>query len=192
MTLAIVLVIAYLLGSIPTSYIVVHYVTGRDIRTLGNGNPGMMNVLDNVGVRAALAVAGGDIGKGMAAVTVAYTFGLDDVGAIGAALVAVAGHDFSIFMRLHGGNGTATAVGGLLALVPLAAFPATGVALLIAYLGVSRRISGIVGLLLVPTLTYWLGLPLTLLAGVMILLTVTALKVIRFEGFSAARIRPPR
>lgn len=192
MTLAIVLVIAYLLGSIPSSYIVVHYRTGRDIRTLGNGNPGMMNVLDNVGLKAALAVAGGDIGKGMAAVTLAYAFGLDHAGAIGAALVAVAGHDFSIFMRLHGGNGMATAIGGLLALVPLAAFPAAGIALLIAYFGVSRRIAGIVGLLLVPTLTYWLGLPLPLLAGVVLLLTVTALKVIRFEGFTPARIRPPR
>lgn len=192
MTLAIVLVIAYLLGSIPTSYIVVHYLTGRDIRTIGNRNPGVMNVLDNVGVRAAVAVAGGDIGKGMAAVTVAYAFGLDDVGAIGAALVAVAGHDFSIFMRLHGGNGMATSVGGLFALVPLAAFPAAGFALLIAYFGLSRRISGIVGLLLVPTLTYGLGLSETLLAGVLLLLTVTALKVIRFEGFSPARIRPPR
>ncbi len=192
MTLAIVLVMAYLLGSIPTSYIVVHYVTGRDVRTIGNRNPGVMNVLDNVGVKAALAVAGGDIGKGMAAVALAYAFGLDDAGAIGAALVAVGGHDFSIFMRLHGGNGMATSVGGLFALVPFAAFPAAGIALVIAYFGLSRRISGIVGLLLVPTLTYWLGLPLTLLAGVVILLTVTALKVIRFEGFSPARIRPPR
>lgn len=192
MTLAIVLVMAYLLGSIPTSYIVVHYVTGRDIRTIGNRNPGVMNVLDNVGTWAALAVAAGDIGKGMGAVTLAFALGLDDVGAIGAALVVVAGHDFSIFMRLHGGNGMAAAVGGLFALVPLAAFPATGVALLIAYAGVSRRIAGIVGLLLVPTLTYWLGLPETLLAGVLLLLTMTALKVIRFEGFSPARIRPPR
>lgn len=192
MTLAIVLVIAYLLGSIPISYIVVHYVTGRDIRTIGNGNPGTMNVLDNVGMRAATAVALGDIGKGMAAVAVAYSFGLDDASAIGAALVAVAGHDFSIFMRFHGGNGTAAAVGGLLALVPLAAFPAVGVALVIAYAGLSRRIAGIVGLLLVPTFTYWLGLSAVLLVGVVLLLTMTALKVIRFEGFSRARIHPPR
>ena len=53
MTFAAVLVVAYLLGSIPTSYIVVYRLTGRDIRSMGSGNPGTMNVLDTVGWGAA-------------------------------------------------------------------------------------------------------------------------------------------
>ena len=57
MTLAVVLVVAYLLGSIPTSYIVVYLLTGRDVRGIGNGNPGTMNVWDNVGLAPALIVA---------------------------------------------------------------------------------------------------------------------------------------
>ena len=60
MTIAIVLIIAYLLGALPTSYIVVNRLTGRDIRTLGDGNPGMMNVWDSVGLLAALIVGVGD------------------------------------------------------------------------------------------------------------------------------------
>src|SRR5262249_54003398 len=95
---------AYLLGSIPTSYIVVHLLTGRDVRTIGNGNPGAMNVWDNVGLRPAFLVAIGDIAKGAAAVGFAYAMGLHDFGAVCAALMAVAGHDYSLFLRFRGGN----------------------------------------------------------------------------------------
>ena len=51
MTLAGILLAAYLIGSFPTSYIVVYRLTGRDIRTMGSGNPGAMNVWDSVGFR---------------------------------------------------------------------------------------------------------------------------------------------
>lgn len=192
MTVAIILLTAYLIGSIPTSYLVVYGMTGRDIRSLGNGNPGTMNVWDSVGLRAALIVAIGDVGKGMAAVGIAYIAGLDEMSVIFAALCAVAGHDFSIFLRLHGGNGTAAAVGGLIALVPQAAIPSAVTALALYPVIGSRRISGVVGLLMVPILTYWQGMSTLKLVGVLLLLTVTALKVIRFEGFSPARSRPPR
>ena len=189
MTIALVLLTAYLLGSIPTSYIVVFAATGRDIRSLGNRNPGTMNVWDSVGLPAALVVAIGDIGKGMAAVGVAHVVGVSEGVAIGAALCAVAGHDFSIFLRLHGGNGTAAAVGGMIALVPQAALPAVGTAMVLFPVVRSRRIAGLVGMLMVPALTYWQGQPEIRLIGVLLLLTVTALKIFRFEGFSPARSR---
>ena len=191
MTVALVLLTAYFVGSIPTSYLVVYRLTGRDIRTLGNGNPGTMNVWDSVGLRAAAIVAIGDIGKGMAAVGIAYVAGLGDVLAIVAALVAVAGHDFSIFLRLRGGNGTAAAVGGIIALVPQVALPSVAAALAIFPIVRSRRIAGLLGMLLIPVLTYSQGYPQIKLIGVLLLLTVTALKVLRFEGFAPARSRPP-
>jgi len=190
-TVALVLLTAYFVGSIPTSYLVVYRLTGRDIRTLGNGNPGTMNVWDSVGLRAAAIVAIGDIGKGMAAVGIAYVAGLGDVLAIVAALVAVAGHDFSIFLRLRGGNGTAAAVGGIIALVPQVALPSVAAALAIFPIVRSRRIAGLLGMLLIPVLTYSQGYPQIKLIGVLLLLTVTALKVLRFEGFAPARSRPP-
>ena len=128
MTITIALAVAYLLGSIPTSYIVVYLMTGRDVRTIGNGNPGMMNVWDNVGLRPAVMVGLGDIGKGMAAVGVAYWLGFGDTVAVMGAVMAVFGHDFSVFLRFRGGNGTAAAVGGLFALVPAASLPAAAAA----------------------------------------------------------------
>lgn len=192
MTTAMVLAVAYLLGSIPTSYIVIHLVTGRDIRTIGNGNPGMMNVWDNVGFKPALVVGLGDIGKGMAAVGFAYWMGLGDVGAILAGLVAVAGHDYSVFLRFHGGNGTAAAVGALIALAPEATMPAILVAIALFVLIRSKRFAGLVAMLLLPIIAYTIGLPLIKIAGIVLLLTAIAVKIVRFEGFTPVRTRPPR
>jgi len=188
-TLAIVLVLAYVVGSFPTSYIVVHRITGRDIRDMGDGNPGMMNVWDSVGFRAALVVGLGDIGKGMAAVGIAHLMGVELAGAVLAALVAVLGHDYSIFLRLHGGNGMATSVGGIVALAPIAALPAVLIAIALWLLVGSRRAGGMLGLMVVPALAYLLNVDATAIAGVILLETVAALKIIKFEGFSPARSR---
>lgn len=189
MTLAIVLVVSYVIGSVPTSYIVAHRLTGRDIRQMGDGNPGMMNVWDSVGFWAALVVGLGDAAKGMAAVGIAYLMGVETAGAVVAGLVAVLGHDYSIFLRLHGGNGMATSAGSMLALVPLAAGPAVAIAVALWLLLGSRRLGGMVGLMIVPGLAYVLDMEPAAIAGVILLESVSALKVIRFEGFSTARSR---
>ena len=192
MTFAAVLVAAYLLGAIPTSYIVVYGFTGRDVRSMGSGNPGTMNVLDTVGVLPALLVGGGDILKGMAAVGIAYAAGLGDLEAVAAAAVAVIGHDYSVFLRLHGGNGTAAAVGGFAALLPLETAIAVAAATVALVLLRSRRIGGLIGLTLVPTLAFWFDAPDTKLLGVFVLLAVMAFRILRFEGLSPARVRSDR
>lgn len=186
------LAIAYLLGAIPTSYLVVYLVTGRDVRTIGNGNPGMMNVWDNVGLKPALIVALGDVGKGMAAVSFAYWMGLGDGVAIAAAFAAVLGHDYSVFLRFDGGNGTAATVGALIALVPAATLPAVAVSAVVVAIVRSKRIAGIVGLTLVPVLAYYQDYRPLIVFGIVALLLVVALKIVRFEGFTPARTRPPR
>ncbi len=192
MTIAMAFAIAYLLGSIPTSYIVVYLLTGRDVRSIGNGNPGTMNVWENVGALPAMLVAVGDIGKGMAAVSAAYLLGLGDTQAVLAALLAVAGHDFSIFLWFRGGNGTAAAIGGLFALVPAATLPAAALAFGLYKVSGSKRFSGAVALLMVPITAYVVSYSGVKIIGVLLLLTVTALKIIRFEGFTPERSRPPR
>lgn len=192
MTLPIALAVAYLLGAIPTSYIVVYLTTGRDVRTVGTGNPGTMNVWDNVGWLPAVIVGLGDVGKGMAAVGVAYWLGFGDVVAIACGLLAVLGHDYSIFLHFHGGNGTAAAVGALIAFVPEATLPAAGVALVVTVVMHSKRLGGVIGLLLIPALAAWQDYSDTHVLGVLLLLTVVALKIIRFEGFTPARTRRRR
>jgi glycerol-3-phosphate acyltransferase PlsY len=187
LTLAAVLVVAYLLGSIPTSYIVVYRQTGRDIRTMGTGNPGTMNVLDTLGWRTALLVAVGDISKGAAAVGLAYAVGLSDREAVLAALCAVIGHDWSIFLRFDGGNGTAAVIGGMLALMPLPTVLAATVSIGIGYFVSSRRIAGLAGIVLVPAFGFAFGQADIKLLGVVLLMAFTVLKIIRFEGFSPER-----
>lgn len=187
MTLALVLCAAYLLGAIPTSYVVVHLTTGRDIRAIGTGIPGTMNVLDHVGVWPAIAVGIADIAKGAAAVGLAYRTGQTDSVAIAAGLLAVAGHDWSIFLRFDGGNGMAAAVGAIAALAPAPLFfgvlVATGTWIVVR----SRRIAGLVGLAATPVFAHWLHTPETRLLGVVLLITLAVLKILRSEGFSPAR-----
>lgn len=192
MTLAMVLATAYLLGSIPTSYIIVHRLTGRDIRTIGNGNPGAMNVWDNVGGRPALAVAMGDIAKGMAAVGFAYWMGMSDGSAILAALVAIAGHDYSVFLRFDGGNGTAAAIGGLIALVPAAALSAAAIAIIVFAVVRSKRFAGLVSMASLPVIIYYFSYDERLLIGCVVIMLVVSLKIVRFEGLTPVRSRPPR
>ena len=108
MTITMILATAYLLGSIPAAYIVAFIWTGgRDIHHIGDGNPGVMNVWDNLGFTPALITAAGDIGKGTAAVGLAYWVSDSHTLAIFAGLTAVVGHDYSVFLRFKGGNGTA-------------------------------------------------------------------------------------
>ena len=161
------------------------YVVGN----FGNGNPGMMNVLDNIGVRPAIWVGILDIGKGALAVFIAKIFGLGVSTEIIAALIAVIGHDYSIFLRLRGGNGMATAVGGICALAINAAIPALVMAALLSIITGSRRLGGIIGLILVPGIAYILSMPDTIIVGIVLLETIAAVKIIKFEGFSPSHSR---
>ena len=125
MQTALVVVISYLLGSIPTSDIAAR-LRGVNLRTVGSGNPGFTNVLRTLGPRAATPVLIVDVAKGVAAVLlVAGTLGAgSSLGQTGISLVAgvaaVAGHIWPIFARFRGGKGVATACGVFAAMAPLA------------------------------------------------------------------------
>jgi len=189
MELIILMLLAYIIGSFPSSTLVSYKWTGENIRNLGNGNPGMMNVLDSVGVRPAIWVGTLDIGKGALVVLIAKIFGLGISTEIIAALIAVIGHDYSIFLRLRGGNGMATAVGGICALAVTAAIPAFIVAAALSVITGSRRLGGIIGLILVPGIAYTLGMSDTIVVGTVLLETIAAVKIIKFEGFSPSHSR---
>ena len=128
-----VIFLGYLLGSIPFGHLVSKYRAKKDIRQFGSGKTGATNVLRTAGKKAAALVVVGDVMKGVLAVILAgVLFGNDllVVGEFGigtllaqvlAALAAVAGHNWSIFLKFKGGRGVATFFGGLIALCPPAA-----------------------------------------------------------------------
>jgi len=188
-TLALVVVAAYLLGSVPTSYIVVHRLTGRDIRTMGTGNPGTMNVLDSVGFKAAFLAGAGDVAKGMAAVGLAYEAGLDDLGVVLTAFAAVIGHDYSVFLRLDGGHGSATVIGSLLMLMPLQAGVAGSTGFALALVIRNRRVGGLLSMGLLPALAVATDEPATRLYGAIGLLTFILVQIVRDEGISLSPVR---
>lgn len=115
-----VLVVAFLLGSLPWSlWIARRYEI--DIREHGSGNLGATNVYRVLGWRLGILVLALDIAKGTAAVALARATGLGGAMVTAAALAAVAGHMFTPFAGFRGGKGVATGMGVFLALAPVAA-----------------------------------------------------------------------
>jgi len=113
--------IAYLLGSIPFGYLFVKYVftEGEDVRAVGSGGIGATNVARRAGIKAGLITYTLDVAKGVAAVMLMRLVAHDDYFWIGAAAVAaIVGHIFPVFLRFRGGKGVATGVGVYLALAP--------------------------------------------------------------------------
>jgi glycerol-3-phosphate acyltransferase PlsY len=122
---AAVVIGSYLIGSIPSG-LVMSKLRGIDIRDYGSGNIGSTNVLRTMGAAAAAVVLIADVLKGVIAVVLArYIIG-SPMSEMAAGLAAVAGHDWSLFLKFRGGRGVATSLGGLLPMVMPA--PLTGVA----------------------------------------------------------------
>ncbi len=112
---------AYLVGSVPFSFLVVRALRGIDVRSVGSGNPGATNAMRAVGALPALAVLALDFGKGLAPVAVGSWLGASPAVLAAAGVAAVAGHVFPLFLGFSGGKGVATAAGALAMLAPLAA-----------------------------------------------------------------------
>ncbi len=113
-TVAIAIVLAYLLGSVPFGYLFSVAAGAGDVRKIGSGSTGATNVLRTGKIWAAVATLICDAAKGAAAVLAARRFGGDEL-AFFAALAALIGHLYPVWLRFKGGKGVATAGGILLA-----------------------------------------------------------------------------
>ncbi len=168
-----VIIIGYLLGSIPSGALISKRMAKVDVREYGSGKTGTTNVLRVAGKKAAALVIVLDLLKGALAVVFAGLivgrnylivgdFGLGLMAAqVLAALAAMAGHNWSVFLKFRGGRGVATFFGGLAALCPVVAL--FGGEVFIIGAGLTRfaslgSIAGVVG-------TYTILVPLTVLNG---------------------------
>ncbi|HHY59155.1 MAG TPA: glycerol-3-phosphate acyltransferase, partial [Clostridia bacterium] len=97
-------VIGYLVGSIPIGFLVVRQLYRIDIRRYGSGNIGFTNVFRTAGLAPGLVVLAGDILKGVLAVLLGRWLGGETAGMLGG-LAAIAGHNWSLFLRFSGGRG---------------------------------------------------------------------------------------
>ena len=116
--IALAIIIAYLLGSIPSAYIIGRMRKGTDIRETGTRNMGAMNVFYTVGFWWGLLVLITDVGKGAAAMGIAMALGVSELVQFIVGATAVLGHAFPVFLRFRGGKGGATCIGVLSVLMP--------------------------------------------------------------------------
>jgi len=116
---AVALAIAYLIGSIPFSYLVARR-KGIDVRTVGSGNVGATNVMRSAGRAAGLAAFALDFLKGSLATWLALRLAGPTIAAV-AAVIAVLGHMYPAWLSFKGGKGVATGAGAFLPILPVAA-----------------------------------------------------------------------
>ena len=116
----IVIIIAYLLGSIPFGYLIVRGKSGDDVRQTGSGGTGATNVSRRAGKGAGILTLVLDASKGAAAVLIAQSFGASDWITAGAAIAVIVGHIFPVWLGFRGGKGVATGAGVFVVLAPIA------------------------------------------------------------------------
>jgi acyl phosphate:glycerol-3-phosphate acyltransferase len=125
MTLLLVIVLAYLCGSIPTGVLIANRL-GVDVRTVGSGNVGATNVARSVGKTAGILTLLGDALKGLAPVLIVRVLDLGATPLMCTAIAAFLGHLFSPFLGFSGGKGVAIGLGVFLGLAPQAILLALG------------------------------------------------------------------
>ncbi|PSF35164.1 acyl-phosphate glycerol 3-phosphate acyltransferase [Aphanothece hegewaldii CCALA 016] len=161
---------AYLLGSIPTGYLLGKYLKGIDIREHGSGSTGATNVLRNLGKPAGITVLVIDLLKGVGAIALAKSIYTTDINPFPetwkfwlitlAGIASLIGHSKSVFLNFSGGKSVATSLGVLLMMCPWVGLGTLGSFL--AVLGISRIVSfsSITGAIAVPFLMILLQQPL--------------------------------
>lgn len=158
-----IMMLAYLLGSIPFGLVVARLYGVSDIRSVGSGNIGATNVMRSVGRFPALLVTILDIAKGTVAVIIAGVFGGYLLGELeylklAAGLFAILGHIFPIFLKFKGGKGINTALGVFITVLTLPTL--IGVALFIISVTITKFVSlgSILGSISLPVTVYIFGI----------------------------------
>jgi glycerol-3-phosphate acyltransferase PlsY len=143
------LIMAYLIGAIPSAYVAGRLIKGKDIREEGDRNPGAGNAYRTIGPKAGVAVGAVDIGKGAGAVLLAAELTGSTSAGMAAGVVAMVGHNWPIFLKFRGGRGAASALGVFIALVPMPAIPISLVSL--ALLPIVKSATIVIGLIMIST-----------------------------------------
>lgn len=157
-------ILSYLLGSIPFGYLLIRYKEGQDIRATGSGNIGATNVFRKskaIGILTFVL----DAAKGSLAVAIAAAMHASLEWQAAAAVFAIVGHIFTVWLRFKGGKGVSTWIGAFLVLSPLALLTAMGFFLLIAALTRYVSAASIGAAAFFPLSAYVYGEPVPIIKG---------------------------
>jgi glycerol-3-phosphate acyltransferase PlsY len=181
-------VVAYLLGSIPFGLILVRMVRGEDVRLTGSGNIGATNVARSGGAKLGIATLILDALKGYLAVFIASVashrnaevdFGL---AASIAALCAILGHVFPVWLKFRGGKGVATAVGAFVGVAPRAVLVVLAIFLVVVLIFRYVSLGSIVASALFPLLAFFLYRSESSPAGLAVMLGASLLIILKHKA----------
>lgn len=158
------IIIAYLIGSIPTGYLIVKAKTGQDIRTIGSGSTGATNVKRVLGKKWFFTVMVLDAIKGATPVFLAQAF-ITAFSSIGlapvlAAVAVIIGHSKPCFLQFKGGKSVASGIGTIIALNPIAGILIALTWAIITYFTKYVSVGSICALIASPFLMYFLKAPI--------------------------------
>ena len=163
-SLATIIIVSYLLGSIPFGYIAGR-IAGIDIRTAGSGNVGATNVVRILGKRYGYPVFALDVLKGFGAVKISMVmsgqhleWNSPEISGMVGAIFSVLGHVFPPWLKFKGGKGVATAAGALLALMPIATLIGVAVWIIVFWLTRYVSLASIVATVVLPIVILIIGL----------------------------------
>jgi glycerol-3-phosphate acyltransferase PlsY len=172
-------IVSYLMGSIPTGYLLVRRTGHKDVRDLGSGSTGATNVLRVKGWKTALPVAVIDVIKGFLPAFLAMKWFDDPAFAALCGLLAVIGHCYPFSIGFRGGKGVATSLGAYAAIALLPCLACFGVFLIAVGLTGYVSLGSILGSLAFPALVLATGGPVGVFVGS---LAIAALVIFRHSG----------
>ena len=178
-----IVILGYLLGSIPTAYLAGRLLKGKDIRQMGDENVGTANAFRQLGAKTGLGVFFIDAGKGALAIAITQAANISQVWVLLAGAAAVIGHNWPVFLGFRGGRGLSTTAGVLYVLLPQPMLLITVPTLtaLVIMRGVSR--ATIVAVILFLPVCWWLGVPWGL-----ILYSISLLCLVGFTHFIRVKL----
>ena len=150
--------LGYLTGSVPFAFLMARRA-GIDVRFSGSGNVGAANVLRTTGAWRGVAVMALDVGKGIAAVAIAWVMSGGAAPAAVSGAAAVVGHVYPVWLRFHGGKGVAVAAGVFTMLSPLATAIAAGLFLVTVWITRYVSLGSIAATLALPPVAWLIGEP---------------------------------
>jgi glycerol-3-phosphate acyltransferase PlsY len=154
-----IVILGYLLGSIPTAHIAGRVLKGVDIRQVGDGNVGAANAFRQLGARVGVAVGIIDAGKGALAILIAQAASLPLVAVLLTGTAAVVGHNWPVFLGFRGGRGEATTIGVLLTTITQPMLILAAPTMLTLFIFRNVILASAVLFVPLPLVCWWLGVP---------------------------------
>ncbi len=170
-----IVILGYLIGSIPTGYLAGRLLRGKDIRQMGDGNMGAQNAVRQLGAGVGVIVGLIDAAKGSLTILLAWAAHVPDISMYLAGAAAVIGHNWPIFLGFRGGRGEATTLGILLTIMPVPTAVLLVPGIVIAVVTHNVVLASVLGFVPLPLVAWWLHAPVPYIIFALALLVLVAL-----------------